>query len=63
MCIVSINDFNNDPRKYFQIAQLEIVTIVDGDQTYELLQKDAFISADELIRRVHHHIDEIFAKD
>ena len=61
MCTVSIVEFNRNPAKYFQIAKTENVLIVDNDQTYELIKKEVFISGEELKKRVHAHIDDLFA--
>lgn len=64
MCTVSINDFNNNPAKYLQIAEKEQVMIEGNGQVFQLVmainEKD-YISGEELIKRVHAHIDEKFA--
>lgn len=64
MCVVSINDFNRNPEKYFRIAESEQVMIKGNGQIFQLVQsidEKEYISGEELIKRVHVHIDEKFA--
>lgn len=64
MCTVSIKEFNSNPAKYFRIAETERVTIKGDGQVFQLVQsvnEKEYITGEELIRRVHAHIDEKFA--
>ncbi|PXV66890.1 hypothetical protein CLV62_104151 [Dysgonomonas alginatilytica] len=63
MCTISINEFNCNPQKYFQIAETEQVMIKDNGKVYQLVmtidEKD-FISGEELKERVHARIEQMY---
>lgn len=63
MCTVSIAEFNNNPAKYMKIAKQETVVITGDGETFELVKKEVFISGAEAKKRVHSHIDKLFAEN
>ncbi len=64
MCTVSIKEFNSNPAKYLRVAETEQVIIKGNGRVFQLVQsinEEEYISGEELIKRVHAHIDEKFA--
>lgn len=60
MCTVSIKEFNRNPAKFLQIAETDTVVIKGEGQTFELVKKEVFISAEEARKRSHKFIDKLF---
>lgn len=65
MCTVSIIDFKNNPAKYLKIAQTEQVMIMDGCRVFQLvlaMDKNDYISGEELKNKVFAHIDTLYSQ-
>ena len=71
MIVISPTELRTEQKKYFELAEREQVIVKRGDKLIELVVKQRNItnedlitgvSAEEVKRQVHNHIDKLFDK-